>query len=52
MKLWYLLKEAMYFVRRHKGYVLAPVLMLLVLLALIAFYVGPTAVVSFFYAGL
>lgn len=52
MKLWYLLKEAFHFVRRRKAYVLAPVLVLLVLLALIAFYVGPGAVVTFLYAGL
>ena len=52
MKLWYLLKEALHFVRRRKAYVLAPVLLLLMLLALIAFYVGPGAVVTFLYAGL
>jgi hypothetical protein len=52
MKLWYLLKEAWYLVRRRRAYLLAPVLVMLVLLALVAFYVGPGAVVTFIYAGL
>jgi hypothetical protein len=51
MKLWYLLKEAFHLIRRRKAYVLAPLLVLLLLLALVAFYVGPGAVVTFIYAG-
>ncbi len=51
MKLWYLLKEAFHLVRKHKAYVLAPLLVMLALLALVAFYVGPGAVVTFIYAG-
>ena len=51
MKLWMLLKEALYLVPRHKLYVLAPLLVLLLLLALIAFYVGPATVVTFIYSG-
>lgn len=51
VKLWYLLREAFYLVRRRKSYLLAPLLLLLVLVALVAFYVGPGAVVTFMYAG-
>jgi hypothetical protein len=52
MKLWYLLREMWRLIRRDKVWVLAPLLMLLVLVALLAFYVGPGAVVTFIYAGL
>jgi hypothetical protein len=52
MKLWYLLKEMWRLIRRERVWVLAPLLMLMVLVALLAFYVGPGAVVTFIYAGL
>lgn len=52
MKLWYLLKEMIQLIRRHRVYFLAPVLLCLLLLALLAFYIGPGAVVTFIYAGI
>ncbi len=52
MKLWFLLRETFRFLRRHRRFVLAPLLLLLVLVALVAFYVGPGAVVTFIYAGI
>jgi hypothetical protein len=52
MKLWLLIRETFRFLKRHRRYVLAPLLLLLVLIALVAFYVGPGAVVTFIYAGL
>ena len=52
MKLWLLLREVFRFFRRHRRYVLAPLLLLLVLIALLAFYVGPGAVVTFISAAL
>ncbi|HOU54353.1 MAG TPA: DUF5989 family protein [Myxococcota bacterium] len=52
MKLWLLLREAYRFLRRHRRFVLAPLLLLLILVALMAFYVGPGAVVTFIYAGM
>ena len=51
MKLWVLLREALHLVLRHRLYFLAPLLLLLVLLALLAFYVGPATVVTFIYSG-
>ena len=52
LKITYILKEAFYLVKKHKIYFLAPILLLLVLLTLIVFYVGPSVVVSFIYAGI
>lgn len=51
MKVWYLLVEMFRLVKRHKMYFLAPILVMLVLLALLAFYIGPGALVTFIYAG-
>ena len=51
MKLWYLLREALRLVGRRRSLILAPLLVLLVLLTLIAFYVGPGTLVTFIYAG-
>ncbi len=52
MKLWYLLRESARLLRRNKRYLLVPLLVLLVLTALVAIYVGPSVVVGFIYAGL
>lgn len=51
MKLWLLLKETFRLIGRHKLYVLTPLLVMLLLLALLAFYVGPGAAVTFIYSG-
>ena len=51
MKLIYLFKEMIRLIRRHKAYVLAPSLAMLLLLTLMAFYVGPGAVLTFIYSG-
>lgn len=51
-KLWFMLKEMLYLIRAHSLYFIAPILLMLVLLALLAFYLGPTAVLTFIYAGL
>jgi hypothetical protein len=48
----YVLKEMAHLVWRHKLYVIAPILLVLVLLVLLAFYLGPTAFMTFVYAGL
>jgi hypothetical protein len=37
--------------RKHKMYFLLPVCVLLAILALVAFYIGPSVIVSFIYAG-
>jgi len=48
----YFLKETFHLIREHKIYFLAPILIILLLLALIVFYVGPSVIVSFIYAGI
>jgi len=50
-KIWYILKELSYLVRKHKLYFLAPILITLAILAILAFYIGPSVIISFFYAG-
>jgi hypothetical protein len=43
--------EMMELVREHKLYFMAPVLMALVLVSALVYYVGPTVVITFIYAG-
>jgi hypothetical protein len=50
-KPWYILAELSFLVRRHKLYFLAPILLMLALLAFLVYYIGPTIIVSFIYAG-
>ena len=52
MKLLYLYREGLELVKRHRLYFIAPLLLALLLLSLIAFYVGPGVVVTFIYSGL
>jgi hypothetical protein len=51
-KIGYILKEAFYMIRKYKIYFLAPLLVVLAFLALIVFYIGPSAIISFIYAGI
>ena len=51
-KIWYMLNEALYMVKRHKLYILMPIFLILIFLALLFFYMGPSIIISFFYAGL
>jgi len=48
----YVFREMAFLIWSHKLYVIAPILITLVLLVLIAFYIGPTAFLTFIYAGL
>ncbi len=50
-RLWFIFTEMLHLIRHHKLYVIAPLLICLVLLALFAFVLGPTAVLTFIYAG-
>lgn len=49
---FFLLREAWSLVRRHKLYVLLPILVALALLAFLAYHVVPMTALSFIYAGL
>lgn len=51
-KIIYMLKEMFYLIRKYKLYFLAPILMVLVLLSFLAFYLGPSVIISFIYAGI
>ncbi len=51
-RIWYMFKEMIHLIRAHKLYFISPLLLTLVLLALLALYLGPTAVLTFIYAGL
>ncbi len=51
-KIIYILKEMFHMIKKHKIYFLAPILIILALLALIVFYIGPSVIVSFIYAGI
>lgn len=50
--LWFTLKEMLHLTRVHSLYFIAPILLTPVLLALLAVYLGPTAVLTFIYAGI
>jgi len=52
IKILYILKETFYMVKKHKIYFLAPLLIILALLALIVFYIGPHVIIAFIYAGI
>lgn len=51
MRVWRMLVEFIRYVKRRRRYVLLPLLLLLALIAVLAFYVVPSAFVSFLYAG-
>ena len=51
-KILLLLKETFYLIRKYKIYFLAPILLILILLAIICIYIGPKVVISFIYAGI
>ena len=50
-KLSYILKEAFYMVKKHKFYFIAPIVIILALLAFLVYYIGPAVIYSFIYAG-
>ena len=51
-KIAYIIEEMWFMIKQHKVYFLAPVLLMLAMLAIFVYYMGPTAIVSFLYAGL
>ncbi len=50
-KVLYILKETFYMIKRHKLYFIAPIFIVLAILAFLVFYIGPTVIISFIYAG-
>ena len=51
-RIWYMLTEMVHLIRARKLYFLAPTLIILVILALLVFHLGPAAILTFVYAGL
>lgn len=52
VKVIYIMKEMSYLVRKHKLYFLAPVFIMLSILAFLVYYIGPSVIISFIYAGI
>jgi len=50
-KVKYILKEMLAMIKKHKYYFIAPMLLILALLAFLVYYIGPAVIVSFIYAG-
>jgi hypothetical protein len=50
-KVKYILKEMIAMIKKHKYYFIAPILIILALLAFLVYYIGPAVIVSFIYAG-
>ena len=50
-KIFYMLKEMFYMIKKYKFYFFAPIFIILAILAFLVYYIGPTAIVSFIYAG-
>lgn len=48
----YILKGAWQMIRKHKLYFLLPLCLLLAVIAMLVYYVGPAVIVSFIYAGI
>ena len=51
-KMMMMMRESLKLVRKHKFYFLLPLLLLLAVLSLLAFQIGPGIVISFIYAGI
>jgi len=43
--------ETFLLIRKHKYYFLAPLFLLLILIALIVYHIGPSVIIAFIYAG-
>jgi len=50
-KIGYILKEMFKMIRKHKLSFLAPIFIILAILAFLVYYIGPAVIVSFIYAG-
>jgi len=51
-KLVYMFKEAVELIKKHKVYFFAPIIIFLVFLGILVFILGPTAIMTFIYAGM
>lgn len=51
-KIGYIFREMWYMIRKEKIYFVAPLLLMLALLAVFVYYIGHSVIVTFIYAGL
>ncbi|MDD4939499.1 MAG: hypothetical protein PHE18_05665 [Candidatus Omnitrophica bacterium] len=50
-KVIYILMEMAHLIKKNKFYFIAPLLVALALLAFLVYYIGPSVIISFIYAG-
>lgn len=50
-KLMYLFNQLFKMIWKHKIYFFAPLFIMIIILAVLAIYIGPSAVIAFIYAG-
>jgi len=50
-KIFFIFKEMKFMIRKHKFYIITPILIILAILAFLIYYIGPAVIVSFIYAG-
>ena len=51
-KVFSISKEMFHMVKRYKLYFLVPIFIILALLTVLVYYIGPTVIISFIYAGI
>ena len=51
-KIKFILKEMTLLIKKHKYKIIAPILIILAVLAFLVYYIGPAVIVSFIYAGI
>ena len=51
-KIGYLTRELLFMVRKYRLFILLPVFIMLIFIALLVFYGGPAILISFIYAGI
>lgn len=50
-KIAHLFKETWYLIKKEKAYFLAPLILMVVVLAVLIYQMGPAALIAFIYAG-
>jgi hypothetical protein len=50
-KMIFIFKELKVMIRKHKFRIIAPILIILAVLAFLVYYIGPAVIISFIYAG-
>ncbi len=50
-KVAFIVREMVFMIRKHKLFLLSPILLMLAFLAFLVYYIGPSVIISFIYAG-